>query len=151
MNINSSNGLAVMTLHADLGLIHAPSCVTQTPLKRRSPTYERRLARRHARRLSANDEAAEASYILAGKTDNVCIEAEKPNNEIVAVDDKVEKPLMLKGAAAKLAFTEDISSMAVKPMPDEGATPCKVVDIHESSVAEQAVGSTLDLVDNGTD
>ena len=58
---------------------------------------------------------------------------------------------MLKGAAAKLAFTEDISSMAVKTMPDEGATPCKVVDIHESSVAEQAVGSTLDLVDNGTD
>ena len=58
---------------------------------------------------------------------------------------------MLKGAAAKLASTEDISSMNVISVHDEGATAVKVVDIHESSDSEQAVSSSIDLVDNGTD
>ena len=142
LNINSSNGRAIVTLHADLGLINASPCVTQTPLKRRSPAYERRrLARRHARRISTNDnlseEAAEASNILIG---NVLHGAEKPNNLNMTEKDETEKS-DIKNGAVKPVLEDNILNKAVKP----------VVDSCEDSVAEIATSETGEVCNGGED
>ena len=64
MNITSSNGKAIVTLHAEIGAIGAPKS-PKTPLKYRSPAYTQRIARRQAMRQTVDEnhsvEAGEAS------------------------------------------------------------------------------------------
>ena len=64
LNITSSNGKAIVTLHAEIGAIGAPKS-PKTPLKHRSPAYYRRIARRQAMRQTVDEnhsvEAGEAS------------------------------------------------------------------------------------------
>ena len=51
LNMSCSNGKAAVTLHAKIGLIDPPSSqAPQTPVKRRNPAYQRRIAKRHAMR-----------------------------------------------------------------------------------------------------
>ena len=66
MNISSSNGKAIVTFHAEIGPILVPPRVPQTPIKQRSPSYQRSIARRHAMReneIICTEEAVEASTV----------------------------------------------------------------------------------------
>ena len=78
LNITSSNGKAIVTLHAEIGAIGAPKS-PKTPVKHRSPAYNRRIARRQAMRQTSDEnhlvEAGEASTEFGTVTVN---EALKP-------------------------------------------------------------------------
>ena len=71
LNISSSQGKAIVTLHAEIGFLTKPTNVphTGTPVvKHRSPAYHRRIARRHATRqftdnINSSNEAEEASIV----------------------------------------------------------------------------------------
>ena len=89
LNLSCAHGKAIVTLHAEIGMISSPSKVSLTPpSKHRSPAYHRRIARRQAMRQATDEnqygEAAEVSLLNDQHTMNLAV---KPDlTEVVTVD-----------------------------------------------------------------
>ena len=153
-NVNSLNGKAIVTLHADLGSLHKPNYVPQTPLKQRSPAYSRRLARRQAMRQSAdnlNIDSAEAE-LASQEMDITDVEAVKPTNVDMIVKpysvdkavkpssvDMAEKPdkvtidanVELRGKAGQAHSTGESKDMCNDKVEEEFQDYAEEVDVEE--------------------
>ena len=87
-SLSCAHGKAIVTLHAEIGMISSPSKVSLTPpSKHRSPAYHRRIARRQAMRQATDEnqyeEAAEVSSLNDQHTMNLAV---KPDlTEVVTV------------------------------------------------------------------
>ena len=85
LNLSSCHGKATVTLHAELGPLSKPLNVPQTSPQHRSPSYRRRLARRHMMREFSDVNRSEAGEACAVEEDTL-IEAAKPDVVDIAAD-----------------------------------------------------------------
>ena len=119
LNISSSQGKAIVTLHAEIGAFSAPTA-PQTPLKNRSPSYHRRIARRHAMR---------------HLNENRCEEARQASTEVdEVIGNEAAKPADVDTAAATKSESSYVNEVAEQAVLDSNIDIVEIEDMDKDEM-----------------